>query len=133
MADTKTQKDFIKDGLDNDNIIEIIRKIREVVDKGCNDEIIEKLKTEHDFFYTRYPILFDIATRNDEPFNWDYLNYFLNMRTKIINDELTSDKASVIVGEEWFAKHVKVDEKNNSSPKPPPLKFTRKESKRPKH
>jgi len=120
MADI--EKDFIKDGLDNDKIIETIKKIREVIDKGCNDEILEKLKTEHDFFYKRYPILFDIATRNSEPFNWEYLNYFLSMRTKIINDELTSDKASVIVGEEWFSKHVKLDDKAKM---PPPVAFTR--------
>jgi hypothetical protein len=49
------------------------------------------------------------------------------MRTKIINDELTSDKASVIVGEEWFAKHVKLDEKRE------PAKFTRRDSKKPKY
>lgn len=128
MADTK---EFIKDGLENDKIVEIITQIRKVIDKNCNDEIIEKLKTEHEFFYKRYPILFDIATRNSEPFNWDYLNYFLNMRTKIINDELTSDKASVIVGEEWFAKHVKLDDKNNVPP--PPSKFTRRNSKKPRN
>jgi hypothetical protein len=122
MADTK---EFIKDGLDNDKIIETIKQIREVIDKDSNDEIIENLKKEHDFFYKRYPILFDIATRNSEPFNWDYLHYFLGMRTKIINDELTSDKASVIVGEEWFAKHVKIDEKRA------PAKFTKRNSKKP--
>lgn len=133
MSDTKIEKDFIKDGLSNDKIFEIIKKIREVIDKDYSDEIVENLKKEHEFFYTRYPILFDIATRGGEEFKWDYLEYFLNMRTKIINDELTSDKASVIVGEEWFAKHVKL----KNEPMPPPTNFTRRsrdrETKKAKH
>ena len=52
-------------------------------------------------------MLFDISCRTNEPFNWEYLNYFLSMRKKIIDDELTSEKASVIVGNEWYNKHVK--------------------------
>ncbi len=119
---TKKEKDFIKDGLNNDEIIEIIKKIRAVIDVKSNDEIIENLKQEHKFFYERYPILFDISTRNTEPFNWEYLNYFLNMRTKIINDELTTDKASVIVGEEWFNKHINLDKSEIK----PPSRFIRK-------
>ena len=34
------------------------------------------------------------------------------MRTKIINDELTSDKASVIVGQNWYDKHITVEDTN---------------------
>jgi hypothetical protein len=121
-------KDFVKDGLDNDKIVEVIRKIREVLDVNANDEIIENLKKEHSFFAERYPMLFDLATRTNEAFNWEYLNYFLNMRNKIINDELTSEKASVIVGNEWYNKHVNIDENGEMKP---PNRFTRK-SKRPK-
>jgi len=119
---TKEDKDFIKDGLNNDEIIETIKKIRAVIDVKSNDEIVENLRKEHKFFYQRYPILFDISTRNTEPFNWEYLNYFLKMRTKIINDELTSDKASVIVGEEWFNKHINLDKSEIK----PPSRFIRK-------
>lgn len=121
-------KDFVKDGLDNDKIVEVIRKIREVLDVNANDEIIENLKKEHCFFAERYPMLFDLATRTNEAFNWEYLNYFLNMRNKIINDELTSEKASIIVGNEWYNKHVNIDENGEMKP---PNRFTRK-SKRPK-
>jgi hypothetical protein len=117
-----TEKDFIKDGLENDKIIDTIKKIRNVVEVNCNDEIIGNLRKEHEFFYQRYPILFDIATRTNEPFNWNYLNYFLSMRSKIINDELTSDKASVIVGEEWFQRHVKLGENQELDP---PTRFVR--------
>ena len=117
----RDKKDFEKDGLDNEEIINIIKEIREKIEVNLTVDISEKLKTEYPFFAERYPILFDIATRTSEPFNWEYLNYFLSMRTKIINDELTSDKASVIIGQEWFNKHANIKE-----PLEPPVRFTRK-------
>ncbi len=114
-------KDFIKDGLENEKIIEIIGKVRKIIDRDSSDATIELLKKEYSFFAERYPILFDMVTRKED-FNWDYLNYFLNMRNKIIKDEITNEKASVIVGEEWFKKHVDV----SKMPKePPPTKFER--------
>jgi len=122
MADTNKQKDFIKDGMTNEDIIDTLKKIRSVIENKCNDEIIEQLKKEHEFFSNRYPILFELATRNDAPFNWEYLQYFLNMRSRIVNDEITSEKASVIVGEEWFKKHVTL---NKDGKMPEPVKFTR--------
>ena len=122
MADTNNQKDFIKDGMTNDDIVNTLKKIRSVVESKCNDEIIEKLKKEHDFFSDRYPVLFELATRHDVPFNWEYLEYFLNMRAKIVNDEMTSEKASVVVGEEWFKKHVNI---NKDEKMKEPVKFTR--------
>jgi hypothetical protein len=114
-------KDFIKDGLENEKIIEIIGKVRKIIDRDSSDATIELLKKEYSFFAERYPILFDMVTRKED-FNWNYLNYFLNMRNKIIKDEITNEKASVIVGEEWFKKHVDV----SKMPKePPPTKFVR--------
>ena len=62
-------KDFIKDGLDNDIIIDIIKKIRFAIEKDEANETIELLKKEYSFFAERYPVLFDIATRKEE-FNW---------------------------------------------------------------
>jgi hypothetical protein len=129
MDNKDNEKDFVKDGLENTKIIEIIRKIREVVEVKCNDEIIEKLRKEYSFFVERYPMLFDLSTRTGEAFNWEYLNYFLSMRNKIINDELTSEKASVIVGNEWYTKHVKINDNGEINP---PNRFVRK-SKRPKN
>jgi hypothetical protein len=129
--DTK-EKDFIKDGLENEAIIDIIKKIRAVVEVNCNDEIIENLKKEYAFFIERYPMLFDISCRTNEPFNWEYLNYFLVMRKKIIDDELTSEKASVIVGNEWFNKHVNVNDNgniNDNEEMKPPNRFTRRSKK----
>jgi hypothetical protein len=117
----RDKKDFEKDGLENEEIIKIVREIREKIEVNLTIDISEKLKTEYPFFAERYPILFDIATRTSEAFNWEYLNYFLLMRTKIINDELTSDKASVIIGQEWFNKHANVKE-----PLEPPVRFAKK-------
>ena len=116
----REKKDFEKDGLENEEIIKTIKEIREKIEKNLKIDITEQLKKEYEFFVERYPILFDIASRTSEPFNWEYLNYFLSMRTKIINDELTSDKASVIVGQEWFNKHANVKE--------PPKRFIRRNS-----
>jgi len=117
-------KEFIKDGLENEKIISIIGKVRKIIDRDSSDATIELLKKEYSFFAERYPILFDMVTRKED-FNWDYLNYFLNMRNKIIKDEITNEKASVIVGEEWFKKHVDV----SKMPKvPPPTKFERRSS-----
>ncbi len=48
---------------------------------------------------------------------------------KIINDELTSEKASVIVGNEWYNKHVKINENGEMDP---PNRFVRR-TKRPKN
>jgi hypothetical protein len=45
------------------------------------------------------------------------------MRSRIVNDEITSEKASVIVGEEWFKKHVNLDKDGKM---PEPAKFIRK-------
>lgn len=116
----REKKDFEKDGLENEEIVKTIQEIRLKIDNSNNNDITEQLKTEYPFFVERYPILFDIASRTSEPFNWEYLNYFLSMRTKIISDELTSDKASVIIGQEWFNKHINVNETLQ-----PPIRFIR--------
>lgn len=116
----RQKKDFEKDGLENEAIIKTIQEIREKIERNLNVDISEQLKKEYEFFVERYPVLFDIASRNDEPFNWEYLNYFLSMRSKIINDELTSDKASVIIGQEWFNKHTNINETAE-----PPKRFVR--------
>ena len=86
---TPPPKDFIKDGLDNNNLIETIKKIRKVIEGGGSQTIEQKqskLMEEYASFYERYPMLFDMAIK-EEPFDWNSFNYFIHMRTKIINDE----------------------------------------------
>jgi len=112
------EKDFIQDGLTNEAIIIEIKKIiirKDESDfKGMNEmEKYNKLKEEFEFFSDRYPMLFDMATRNEE-FDWDALNYFLTMRLRIINNRMTSEEASQKVGKEWFDKFVDVNELNKN-------------------
>ena len=114
MAD----KDFIKDGMTNEQIVETIRAVRkrnqEADIKGLNEmDKYNKLKEEFEFFSDRYPMLFDMSTRDGE-FDWSSLNYFLNMRNRIINNQMTSEEASQKVGKEWFDKFVDVDNLNKN-------------------
>jgi|LakMenEpi03Aug12_release.lakeMendotaPanAssembly.Ray.scaffolds.fasta_scaffold04684_32 hypothetical protein len=108
------EKNFITDGLSNEDIIITISKI---ITRNKEDELkkledmkkYELLKTEFSFFSERYPMLFELAIRDDQDFNWTNLTYMLNMRNKIINDELTPENASKIVGNEWFNKYVDIN------------------------
>ena len=103
------EKDFIKDGLTNEDIIRTIKEIRSKIKTSSNDNY-ENLKKEYNFFSERYPMLFEIATRNEE-FNWDNLNKMLEMRKKIEDDKITSDKASVIIGQQYYDKYVNIKKK----------------------
>jgi hypothetical protein len=92
---------FIEDGLTNDAIIEVIKNI---IKRKEEDDIkhlkdfdkYTKLKTEFELFETRYPMLFEMTTR-DGKFDWDALNYFLMMRTRILEKKITSEEASIKV------------------------------------
>ena len=103
------EKDFIKDGLTNEDIIKTIKEIRSKI-KTSSSNNYENLKKEYDFFSTRYPMLFEISTRN-EPFNWDNLNKMLEMRKKVEENEISNDKASVIIGQQYYDKYVNIKEK----------------------
>lgn len=104
------EKDFIKDGLTNEDIIKIIKEIRRKIKTSSSNNNYENLKKEYEFFSERYPMLFEISTRNEQ-FNWDNLNRMLEMRKKIQNDEITSEKASVAIGQEYYDKYVNIKEK----------------------
>lgn len=101
-------KDFVKDGLTNDEITVTVSKI---IMRAKEDEIMKlnefdrytKLNEEFNFFSERYPMLFQSAI-NDEPFPWNNLSYMLEMRRKIIDNKLSSENASKIVGQEWYDK-----------------------------
>jgi hypothetical protein len=117
MAD----KDFIKDGMTNEQIVETIKAVRkrnQEADIRVLNEMdkYNKLKEEFEFFSDRYPMLFDMSTREGE-FDWSSLNYFLNMRNRIINNQMSSEEASQKVGKEWFDKFVDVDNLNKNKNK----------------
>ena len=92
------------------NVKNIIRRRNDDEIKNLKEhDIFEKLYNEFNKFSTRYPMLFEMAIRNDN-FPWENLNYMLNMRNKIINDEMTAEGATKIVGQEWYEKYVDINE-----------------------
>mgnify|MGYP000937070951 CR=1 FL=1 len=56
------------------------------------------------FFEERYPMLYAMVTK-EEGFDYASLEYFLNMRNKIIKNELSVEEASKEVGQVWFDKY----------------------------
>lgn len=103
---THDDKDFVKDGLSTEDIKKTVKDIRFTIEysKVKDKTLLDKLRTEYDFFATRYPMLFDMAVRFDN-FDYDSLEYMLNMRDKIISDAISSKEASEKVGKEWFEKY----------------------------
>jgi hypothetical protein len=102
-------KEFVKDGLGTSDIRKTIQHIRAYIEKdgaASLEDRIKQLQIDHAFFVERYPMLFEMATRPN--FDYSHLNYFLRMRENIIEDKLSSDDASKIVGKEWFDKFVDV-------------------------
>ncbi len=105
----ENNKDFVNDGMTTMDIKKTIQHIRAYIEKPGNaslDDRVKKLREDHTFFVERYPMLFEMCTKPD--FNFQYLNYFLNKRDEIINDKISSEDASKIVGQEWFNKFVDV-------------------------
>jgi hypothetical protein len=103
------EKDFVKDGMTTSDIRKTILQIRAYMEKGgaaSVEDRLTQLKQEHAFFAERYPMLFEMSTQPD--FNFSHLNYFLNKREEIINDQISSEDASKQVGKEWFEKFVDV-------------------------
>lgn len=108
------KKDFVKDGLETSIIVDIIKKIRKTIEGGGSmsyDEKVKALELEYASFIERYPMLFDMAARK-ETFDWTSFNYFLMMRQKIIDDEISSEKASVVIGQQWYDKYMNKEDPN---------------------
>jgi len=107
-------KDFIKDGMTNEELVETIKEIIKRKNEGTyidDNDKFEKLKNEFPKFADRYLMLFELVIRNEE-FDWKSFNYMIGMRNKIINDEMTSEEASKRVGQVWFDKYVDVSRMN---------------------
>lgn len=102
-------KDFIKDGMTTEDIKKNVNYIRNYIEKpgvASLKDRIEQLKTDCKLFVERYPMLFEMCVSND--FTYENLNYFLNMREKIVNDQISTEKASEQIGKEWFEKYVDI-------------------------
>ena len=113
--DTKKLKtsdaDFVKDGLSTQKIRETVQQIRSYINdnKGSksHDNIVKDLQKEYPFFVKRYPMLFSMATNNND-FDFTSFEYFLNKRDDVINNVMTNEEASKQIGQEWFDKYVDV-------------------------
>jgi hypothetical protein len=102
-------KDFLKDGMTNEELVNIINDIlkrkKEISFKDDNDKF-EQLKNEFPKFAERYIMLFEMVIR-DGDFDWNSFNYMINMRNKIINNNMTTEEASKKVGQDWYDKYIK--------------------------
>jgi len=118
----KTQDDhaFVKDGMETNEIRAIVQDIMLYIEEQRNKmdfkDIITSLKdniTKVEFFKQRYPMLYQMVTK-EEGFEYQSLEYFLKMREGIIQNQMTSDDASKIVGQQWYDKYCKnkVESKN---------------------
>jgi hypothetical protein len=110
--------DFVKDGMETEDIRKMVQEIMlymtENKSKFASEEELENnMKNEIEgiaFFEERYPMLYNMVAKN-KGFDYNSLEYFLNMRNKIIKNELSSEQASKEVGQVWFDKFYKNPEK----------------------
>jgi hypothetical protein len=111
----KTQDDhiFVKDGMETDEIRTMVQDIMLYIEEQRNKmefkDIIVSLKdniAKVEFFEQRYPMLYQMVTK-EEGFEYQSLEYFLKMREGIIQNQMTSDDASKIVGQQWYDKYCK--------------------------
>jgi hypothetical protein len=109
---TIVQPDFLSDGLNNDSIRVIVKEILSIIqDKKAttpHTQIVNIIieDTRFKFFIERYPMLFDMVTK-DAVFDNESFEYFLSMRDEIIKNKITSEEASKEVGQVWFDKYYK--------------------------
>lgn len=104
------KKDFVEDGMTNDDIRKTIKEIRNRMKDDDIKNVKEedrymKLKEEFSFFSSRYPMLYELSIRKDD-FDWNSLEYMLTMRNKIINNEMSAENVTKKVGQDWFDKYV---------------------------
>lgn len=110
---THDDHDFVKDGMETNEIRNIVQDIMLYIEENRNKmefkDIIASLKDNIDrvvFFEKRYPMLYQMVTK-EEGFEYQSLEYFLKMREGIIQNQMTTDEASKIVGQQWFDKYCK--------------------------
>jgi hypothetical protein len=111
----KTQDDhaFVKDGMETNEIRTMVQDIMLYIEEQRNKmefkDIIASLKdniAKVEFFEQRYPMLYQMVTK-EEGFEYQSLEYFLKMREGIIQNQMSCDDASKIVGQQWYDKYCK--------------------------
>jgi hypothetical protein len=110
---THDDQDFVKDGMGTLEIRNVVQDIMLYIEENRNkmefEDIITTLKDNIDkveFFEKRYPMLYQMVIKK-EGFEYQSLEYFLKMREGIIQNQMTTDEASKIVGQNWFDKYCK--------------------------
>ena len=106
--------DFVKDGMETADIKTMVQDIvlymtENKTKYSSHDELLNEMKNSIEgilFFEERYPMLYVMVTK-EEGFEYSSLEYFLGMRDKIINNQLSSEQASKEVGQVWFDKYYK--------------------------
>ena len=106
--------DFVKDGMETAYIKTMVQDIvlymtENKTKYSSHDELLKEMKNSIEgilFFEERYPMLYVMVTK-EEGFEYSSLEYFLGMRDKIINNQLSSEQASKEVGQVWFDKYYK--------------------------
>jgi hypothetical protein len=104
----KENIDFVKDGYTSEKIIEVIKEVREKynIDKNGITETYKKdYEEKYKFFIERYPFLSDMAVKKD--INYDTLYYMLDLRNKIIDNTITFEDASKVIGNDMYDKYQK--------------------------
>jgi methionine salvage enolase-phosphatase E1 len=106
--------DFVKDGMETADIKAMVQDIvlymtENKAKHSSHAELLNEMKKSIEgilFFEERYPMLYAMVTK-EEGFEYSSLEYFLEMREKIVNNQLTSEQASKVVGQVWFDKYYK--------------------------
>ena len=105
--------DFVSDGLDTNEIRNIVQDIMIIIQNNKNkmkhEDIINNIKTQEERFLSfadRYPMLFDMITR-EQGFDYESFEYFLSKREDIIKNKKPSDDVHKQVGQEMFDKYYK--------------------------
>jgi len=109
--------DFVKDGMETADIKTMVQDIvlymtENKTKYSSHNELLNEMKNSIEgilFFEERYPMLYAMVTK-EEGFEYSSLEYFLGMRDKIINNQLSSEQASKEVGQVWFDKYYKKPE-----------------------
>lgn len=107
------EHEFVKDGMETGEIRTVVQDImiyiQENKSKYNHQDMLTNLKKDISrvvFFEERYPMLYQMVTK-EEGFEYQSLEYFLQMRENIIKDKISTEEASKEIGQTWFNKYCK--------------------------
>jgi len=89
--------------LDQETIKNIIKEIQNTPQN--KEKRVEYFSMKYSDFAERYPILFDMACRDE--FDYEKFNYMMRIRGQIAKKERTIEHASVEVGQKFYDMYMK--------------------------